>query len=174
MNEGLMKKKSILKKEMIFPRYIRYESKHYNYNYLALNKKQYMEIGLLILQGFKDNYMLTKDESIKKKNLEQYTLDFLTTQCPEYSLETLKELSNSKYSKLQIPLKNYASSISAQDLINKLSKEFKEINEWNLLVDRSLQALKEKNGKIAWSLIDSFRDGEYCKVKIEFFDNYRE
>lgn len=168
------KKTTITKQEMIFPRYIRYESKHYNYNYLALNKKQYIEVGLLILQGFKDNYILSKDTSFKHKSFEQYSYYFLANQCPTYTLESLTELAKSKYSDLKIPLKNYTSPMTAQELINKLSAEFKEIIEFNSIVDKSIHALKEKNGKLAWNCINFFRDGEYCKVKTEFFDNYQE
>lgn len=159
---------------MKFPRMITHESKHYNYHYLALNKKQFELIGLEILKVFKDSGFLSKNMNLEKQTLGQYLNENIKKYCPDYDLESLTELSKSKYAKLKIKIEYYSEPRTAQDIIDGISKEFKEGLNFHTVVDKSVKALKEKDGKLAWQCINFFRDFEYQKINTIFFDNYRE
>lgn len=148
-----------------YPVLIEQKGKHYTSRYLAKNASEKLSIGLEILKDWKTSSYLEKDTTVAK------TFNDYVKKETNMTVKEIEELTKGAMAKVPVQLQKYGQPAPAAEQLKSLQNSYEQETEYNQVVELANQAIKKKDGKIAWEVIDYFRGGEYMEVETLTFDN---
>jgi hypothetical protein len=139
-----------------YPKLLVQKSKHYTSHYLIKSEKDKHKVALKIIKSWQEMGYLYLDKTTPK-TFSEFCLK--ETGLTEAELSELK--SDPKLSKVKVSLRGYSSAVSVVDEIKRLTEDYKRQVQENDVVKKAKEAVKTKDGSLAWKVIQYYRDAEY-------------
>jgi hypothetical protein len=143
-----------------YPKLLIQKSKHYTSHFLLKSEKDKNKIALKILKSWTDMGYLYLDKDLPK------TFTEFCTKETGFSESELQELDRQpQVAKLKVSLRGYSGTASIKEEVKKLYEDYKSRVKENNVVLKAKEALKNKDGQLAWAVVKHYQDSEYMSTE---------
>lgn len=150
-----------------YPQLLTWKGKYGSEHYLISSQEDMDKSCLSLLKMWvNDGWIYGVDKLAKTLN------EYLTekTGLTEQELQDL--MNNPAVGKLKINL-TYGNGSSLKEEIKKLTDQYREDSKCEQVFQKAKEAIKKKDGQMAWSVIKYYNGGEYMDVSLSGFNNVK-
>lgn len=148
-----------------FPYMLVQKGKHSTDHYLVQKSKDKDQAALNIVQNWLDMGYLSE------YSVPQTLSQFLEKETGMTESDIQELIQDKKFSKIKVDLRGYSSSKLPAEALKDLTKDYQNRVAYNKSCQVAQEAVKTKNGSLAWQVIRYHQNSEYMDVSKEYFVN---